>query len=171
MTGTGLLPSAESNFTEQEPVLVNLHDLENALENVTAALFWSAAHIRKSGFEKPPSHTGIANINKLVLTSHLKLNVVPVIIGLCTSISLLFLAMCMVGIKDSIKPPVERVGILHMFWLSGIGSMAQEQIALVEKPTTQNLREAGMFEIRIADGSAYIGEDAGGLTSRKRWNR
>ncbi|KAF9467096.1 hypothetical protein BDZ94DRAFT_1305592 [Collybia nuda] len=170
MVDVGYLPKNQSSMEDidHNPILVRLHDLENALENVTAALFWSASHLGESELEKPQNRTGAAIIQQPIFASHLKLNGLPIITGLCTSIILLLLAIRLVGIKEhDLKPPVERVGMLHMFWLSGIGSVAQERIARVEEPTTQSLREAGMFKMRISDGGVCIVEDVGSLAKRE----
>ncbi|KAF9467098.1 hypothetical protein BDZ94DRAFT_1305594 [Collybia nuda] len=146
-------PVEGTNSAGLVPIPAKLHELENALAKTTAALFWSAGHIGQLEVEKPQNHTGLAQIQQPLLASHLKLNVLPISVGLGTSIVLFILSMLMVGFSDDIKPGVENVGILHVFWMSAVGSVGQKRIARVGEPTTQALREAGMFKMRIADGS------------------
>ncbi|KAF9467097.1 hypothetical protein BDZ94DRAFT_1318907 [Collybia nuda] len=175
MIGVNYLPKSEFgkdlNLTRTQPMQVRLHELENSIANVTAALFWISSHIGRSKSEELQNYANTTDIFQLRLVSHLKLNFVQIIIGLGTSVALFILALRIAGFTDDRKLPVERVGILHMIWLLGTGSMAQEHISRVEKPTTRGLREAGMFEMRISNSYTYVTEDAGSLMKLENLDR
>jgi hypothetical protein len=51
--------------------------------------------------------------------------------------------------QSGLDADLSMVGLLQFMWLLGTGSEAQRRVAEVKKPTTDNLREAGMFNVRI----------------------
>jgi hypothetical protein len=74
--------------------------------------------------------------------------------GLGVSIALLVLALAIVRYPDestdTLDSELNAVGLLQFTWLLGTGSDAQSRVAEVERPTTDNLRRAGMFDVRLA---------------------
>ncbi|KAJ7600228.1 hypothetical protein C8J56DRAFT_5588 [Mycena floridula] len=126
---------------------VPLHELEKAIEDYTAKLFWSALYL--SGL----SSTTQASVFMTEIVSELQINLLPVIAGLVLSILLLIIAPALVGWKpnERYKASVDNLGVLEILWLDG-----SREIAEVEDPSTGNLRRAGMFA--SAD-----------LSSRRRW--
>ncbi|KAF8496310.1 hypothetical protein JB92DRAFT_2817902 [Gautieria morchelliformis] len=144
---------------------IKLKDLEMALENMTAAVYWSAAN-------NPPSLPGdpdyrASSLNTMNIrvsnpNAQLNLNIVPVACGLCVSIALLVLALAIVRLPgqstSTLDSELNVFGLLQFMWLLGTGSDAQSQVAEVERPTTDNLRQAGMIDIRL-----------GSLVHRGRW--
>lgn len=71
--------------------------------------------------------------------------------GLAASIALLVLSIAIARDPDRsiLDSELNMVGLLQFMWLLGTGSEAQSRIAEVEKPTTDNLREAAMFDVRL----------------------
>jgi hypothetical protein len=66
---------------------------------------------------------------------------------------LLVLALAIVRYPDdesvgTLDSELNVVGLLQL-WLLGTGSDAQSRVAEVEKPTTDNLRQVGMFDVRL----------------------
>ncbi|KAF8510741.1 hypothetical protein JB92DRAFT_2938041 [Gautieria morchelliformis] len=94
--------------------------------------------------------------------AQLNLNIVPVACGLCVSIALLVLALTIVRLPgqstSTLDSELNVFGLLQFMWLLGTGLDAQSQVAEVERPTTDNLRQAGMIYIRL-----------GSLVHRGRW--
>jgi hypothetical protein len=67
---------------------------------------------------------------------------------------LLVLALAIVRYPDdesagTLDSELNVVGLLQL-WLLGTGSDAQSRVAEVERPTADNLRQAGMFDVRLA---------------------
>jgi hypothetical protein len=58
-------------------------------------------------------------------------------------------------------------GFLQLIWLLGRGSSAQEKVALVEFPSTDNLRQAANFEVCM---DTLVRQDQTGLRHRS-WDR
>jgi hypothetical protein len=75
--------------------------------------------------------------------------------GLGASVTLLVLALAIVRYPDdgsagTLDSELNVVGLLQFTWLLGTGSDAQSRVAEVERPTADNLRQAGMFDVRLA---------------------
>ncbi|KAJ7572192.1 hypothetical protein C8J56DRAFT_1078657 [Mycena floridula] len=140
-------PISSDNAPSIKIATVPLHELENAIEDYTAKLFWSALYL-----------SGLRNTTKVPvlmteIVSELQINLLPVIAGLVLSILLLIIAPSLVGWKpnEKYKASVDNLGVLEILWLDG-----SREIADVEDPSTGNLRRAGMFA--SAD-----------LSTRRRW--
>ncbi|KAJ6495227.1 hypothetical protein C8R45DRAFT_899920 [Mycena sanguinolenta] len=132
---------------------VHLHDLENILENLTAAAFWNEANFPAtaldfttgSQFQDSWIDVMVYDPNVLLLT----VNVAPLGIGLCCSVGLLCIALYLLRWpKDaSVPADLNGIGLLQFIWLLGSGSDVQTKVAAVTQPSTDNLRAAGMTEI------------------------
>ncbi|KAJ7600236.1 hypothetical protein C8J56DRAFT_1037836 [Mycena floridula] len=151
-------PSTNQSWLWDNPILsdnapsikiarVPLHELEKAIEDYTAQLFWSALYLSDL------RNTGEVQVSMIGIVSELQINLLPVIAGLVLSILLLIIAPALVGWKPNgrYKASVDNLGVLEILWLDG-----SREITHVQDPSTGNLRRAGMFA--SAD-----------LSSRRRW--
>ncbi|KAJ7576486.1 hypothetical protein C8J56DRAFT_1117436 [Mycena floridula] len=126
---------------------VYLHELEKAIEDYIAKLFWSALYL------SDVSNTNQVPVFMTEIVSELQINLLPVMAGLVLSILLLIIAPALVGWKpnERYKSSVDDLGVLEILWLDG-----SREIADVKDPSTGNLRRAGMF----------VSAD---LSARRRW--
>ncbi|KAJ7698344.1 hypothetical protein B0H17DRAFT_1129870 [Mycena rosella] len=116
---------------------VMLHDLENTLEDYTAAFFWSLAYLRNS-----PTN-GTVEVVGPKLVSQLQLDILPLIAGAILSVSLLVLSPVLVGSGPAGETQREQtemytLSVLEILWLAEAGDL----IADVENPSTRSLRQA-----------------------------
>jgi len=93
---------------------------------------------------------GEAIISRSDLALHLDLNVLPIAVGLGTSIILLVLAIVLVGNLEGEAEAVDSTGILQLVWLLRDRPDLLKLIGQVEKPSATELRAAGMFTVRMA---------------------
>ncbi|KAJ7600272.1 hypothetical protein C8J56DRAFT_1156707 [Mycena floridula] len=142
-------PMSSDDVPSVKVATVPLHELEKAVEDYTAKLFWSALYL-----SDPPNTTQVT-VFMTEIVSELQINLLPVIAGLVLSILLLMIAPVLVGWKYDKRylTSVDNLGILETLWLGGAGG---PEIAAVEEPSSKHLRRAGMFT--SAD-----------LSTRKRW--
>lgn len=77
--------------------------------------------------------------------------------GLGTSAVLLALAVLLVRAPDGHDAAINTVGVLQLLWLVNGRPSLREQVSQVDEPTIDNLRAAGMFEVRVA--SEMKGDD------------
>ncbi|KAJ7123471.1 hypothetical protein C8R44DRAFT_917562 [Mycena epipterygia] len=147
------------------PENVTLHELENALSIFAASIFWTLGHI-------PPTHGGITFDIESQFTSMDELPTPPfllqgdatvpetlteirldVIAGLVASIALMFLSLPSSlfrrGAKDDEEIAIDGTGILHAIWLYRNHPKLQTFLEQVEHPTNENLRDAGLVQIRL----------------------
>ncbi|KAJ6529922.1 hypothetical protein DFH09DRAFT_1184896 [Mycena vulgaris] len=137
----------ERNLTD-----VALHELENTMGSMTAALYWGAQHGR---YRQSDPQTIIGAIGRL--------NVVP-----CLAIALILLLLSYLmtfrqsGLKHPMdranlgtpapkRSPIDTIGILQSFWLSqgSVRSELLQRVSNVDDPTVENLRRAGMFMVQL----------------------
>ncbi|KAJ7260435.1 hypothetical protein B0H12DRAFT_1014061 [Mycena haematopus] len=130
---------------------VNLHDLENILEDLTAAVFWGAANFpsKTLDFTSGREFTGMV-VDVAVYDPNVLL--LMLLVGLLCSVALLCIAVHLLrGPQDAHLPAgLNTVGLLQFIWLLGKGSDVQTKIAAVTVPSTDNLRAAGMNEITLS---------------------
>ncbi|KAI0945046.1 hypothetical protein AcV7_001685 [Taiwanofungus camphoratus] len=121
---------------------VTLPQFENALANMTAALYWAAQH-----------YTGKCSdisfsFRESVQMTYLALNQLAV--GLSASLVLLILAITLTRATTENTPLVDTLGVMQTIWLASKQPMLQELVGHVDEPTIENLRAAGMFEVNFA---------------------
>ncbi|KAJ7600176.1 hypothetical protein C8J56DRAFT_1072926 [Mycena floridula] len=140
-------PISSDNAPSVKVATVPLHELEKAIEDYTAKLFWSALYLSDLRI------TSLVPVSMTEIVSELQINLLPVIAGLVLSILLLIIAPALVGWKSNkrYKGSVDNLGILEILWLDG-----SREIGDIEDPSSGNLRRAGMFA--SAD-----------LSTRRRW--
>ncbi|KAJ7572366.1 hypothetical protein C8J56DRAFT_1175345 [Mycena floridula] len=129
-------PISSDNAPSVKIAKVPLHELEKAIEDYTAKLFWSALYLNDL------RNTAQVPVFMTEIVSELQINRLPVIAGLVLSILLLIIAPALVGWKPDKrhKASIDNLGVLEILWLDG-----SRQIPDVEDPSTGNLRRAGMF--------------------------
>ncbi|KAJ7893054.1 hypothetical protein B0H14DRAFT_3125868 [Mycena olivaceomarginata] len=128
-----------SHISQPEPVdvaSVKLHDFENAIEDYTAAMFWSLSYLRRAPIVREVLVPGVQLVSELQLTA------VAVIAGLIFSAGLLVMAPVLAGFKSERRDnkSVDDLGVLEILWLAGAGA----EISAVDEPDSEHLRKVGM---------------------------
>ncbi|KAJ7454400.1 hypothetical protein FB451DRAFT_1279822 [Mycena latifolia] len=146
---------------------VTLHEVENALSEVVASMFWTLGHI-------PPTHGefvsdgftymedisnpfvlqhGNAMVPETLTQGRLDLSIIMVAVGLAASIALLLLSLrYSLSAHDDRDLPIHGTGMLHAIWLYRNHPELHTLLEQVEHPTDDNLRSAGMFRTRLVGG-------------------
>ncbi|KAJ7510553.1 hypothetical protein B0H11DRAFT_2183421 [Mycena galericulata] len=158
-----LFPSWDNEST-QATANVTLHDVENALSALFAAMVWTVAHI-------PPIYGSVFNcsnisctddgVNPFILLSgnatametvtQARLDVAA---GLTASIILLFLSLFFGGPKNDTELPITELGVLHTIWLYRNHPELKTLLSQVEHPTTESLRKAGLVLTRLVESQS-----------------
>ncbi|KII88658.1 hypothetical protein PLICRDRAFT_41860 [Plicaturopsis crispa FD-325 SS-3] len=154
----GLYPEASSTSGFEIDTPPTLHAFENALAAMTASLYWAAANVRDDQFVMPGQPTNLRSHAQLLqgsarisLTeSRLNLSIVPIAFGLGVSIVLLALAVVLTRPPDGHGAVIDSVGVLQLLWLMNRRPSLHERVSQVDVPTMDNLRAAGMFNVRVA---------------------
>ncbi|KAJ7123473.1 hypothetical protein C8R44DRAFT_783855 [Mycena epipterygia] len=148
------------------PENVTLHQLENALSTLVASMFWTLGHI-------PPIHgayffdveSQLTLVNPVLSTppfplqgdaivtgtlTEIRLDIVSGLVA-STALTLLSLPSSLVrrGAKDGENITINGTGILHAIWLYRNHPELQTLLEQVEHPTNENLRDAGLVQIRL----------------------
>ncbi|KAF7375822.1 hypothetical protein MSAN_00472100 [Mycena sanguinolenta] len=162
------LPAANHSDTQN----ITLHDLENALSILIAAIFWTrhvvppyidntldiAVHIPSNGTIStslnnlplsPALLPGIANITEIYAEAQLELSIIAVSAGFAVSLVLMVIAYPLLGGDFEEDFPINGTGILHSIWLYRNHPDLQRLLEQVEHPTDEALREAGMVQTRL----------------------
>ncbi|KAJ7227522.1 hypothetical protein C8J57DRAFT_1730886 [Mycena rebaudengoi] len=171
------------------PGTVNLHDLENSISILTAAMFWSLGHIYPThGFIRSASTSaafnatdfividelphstfllqGNASVSEVLIQGRLNLSIIAVSAGLAASIALSLLSLRFSIVSKSEKHSNEDIsidgtGLLHAIWLYRNHPELSALMEHVEHPTDDNLRAAGMVRTRLLAGSVHKRERSG----------
>ncbi|KAJ7486745.1 hypothetical protein FB451DRAFT_1534777 [Mycena latifolia] len=145
---------------------MTLHELENALSEVVAAMFWTC-HIPPTqgayaigdpnGIAFTYTHKisnpfllqrGSAKVGETVTQARL-----DVVAGLAASIALMLLSLPYSlfsgGAHEDSDLPMNGTGILHAIWLYRNHPELETLLEQVEHPTDDNLREAGRVRTRL----------------------
>ncbi|KAI0092971.1 hypothetical protein BDY19DRAFT_882262 [Irpex rosettiformis] len=137
---------------------VALADLELALEDMTAAIYWSAANYVADSKNLDGSNffSGSETINVAVQVFNpaAQLNVCcqHLLVGFLASLTLLIIFLLIIRTPEdhaTLHAEMTMTGLLQLVWLLGRGSSAQDMVAEVDFPTTDNLRKAAKFEVCI----------------------
>ncbi|KAF7351705.1 hypothetical protein MSAN_01603600 [Mycena sanguinolenta] len=145
--------SADSDVTYNTSV--NLHDLENVLEDLTAAVFWNEANFPATALDFASGREFELSVDVMVFDPTvllLTINETPLGVGLCCSVGLLCIAFYLLRSPKEASLPADlnAIGLLQFIWLLGRGSDVQTKIADVARPSTDNLRAAGMTEFTLS---------------------
>ncbi|KAJ7176723.1 hypothetical protein C8R46DRAFT_1346698 [Mycena filopes] len=152
---------------------VLLHDLENALSSIAAAMFWSLVHLPPTfgtietiagtipAFtallpigEGPFLLPGTATATAVSPQGRLNLNIIAIAAGLAASIGLWFCALPTWFIPRGAKNLIAGTGILHAIWLYRDHEDLATRLPQVEHPTIDNLREAGNIRVKLLEGDS-----------------
>ncbi|KAF7367591.1 hypothetical protein MSAN_00822400 [Mycena sanguinolenta] len=166
---------------------VTLHDLENALSIIVAAMFWTLGHVLplhglivegtdeqvlNAAIEGPILLEGVATVHEMVTEACLDLNIISVLVGLATSIALSWISLqysVYHGVpRHAEDVTVDGVGILHTIWLYRNERELEGLLKQVEYPTNKNLRKAGMVDTTFGGQLRKRGDGAGASASPRR---
>ncbi|KAJ7764389.1 hypothetical protein B0H16DRAFT_1526900 [Mycena metata] len=162
--------TASNGTVTHTPENMTLHDVENALSDLAASIFWALSHI-------PPIHgnvagcgssaciddnndpftvlRGNATVTNPITKARLDLSIIAVSAGLAASIALMIIAyptsIFTRGGVEATEPPIDGLGVLHAIWLYRNHPELETLIDQAEYPSTQNLREAGMVRVRLVE--------------------
>ncbi|KAJ7436169.1 hypothetical protein B0H11DRAFT_1936990 [Mycena galericulata] len=102
-----------------------LHDVENALSALFAAMLWTVGNV-------PPLYGT----------------------GLTASIILLFLSLLFRVPENDTELPITELGVLHTIWLYRNHPEVKTLLSQVEHPTTESLRKAGLVRTRLVESES-----------------
>ncbi|KAF7330652.1 hypothetical protein MSAN_02450400 [Mycena sanguinolenta] len=145
--------------------VVSLHDIENALSNLVAMIFWTAGHVQVNPWyikysldpngdvpdagAFPVLDSGNATILQLETTQvRLTSNLIVVIVGLATSV--VEMLLCIPFLLAAIQHPVgpQSAGLLHTIWLWRNHRGFSPQLRNVHWPRETTLRKAGLIPLQ-----------------------
>ncbi|KAK7689573.1 hypothetical protein QCA50_007365 [Cerrena zonata] len=149
--------------------MLQLHVLEEALANLTAAIVWTSRAITTSdSFWPTRSVFGESIIqSRMQDMAQLELNSRQVIISLVGSIVLLICAIILVGGPRATDGAPESAGILQVLWMVRSRGDILEQLLNVSEPDNALLRRHGLVYVRMAGK----GEDRDGGPEREGFAR
>ncbi|KAJ7193131.1 hypothetical protein GGX14DRAFT_593206 [Mycena pura] len=140
--------------------VIYLHDIENALSNLVASIFWAGGNVHPSplaiqgqfGSDNLPNlSAGNATVKQVVLAARLDMSLPAVSIGLAGSIILLILiGWISIGTNRS-NLPLAHLGLLQIIWIFEHHPELHEILEQVDDPTDDNLRSAGLINVCLAD--------------------
>ncbi|KAJ6491072.1 hypothetical protein C8R45DRAFT_1213169 [Mycena sanguinolenta] len=155
---------------------VTLHELENALSDIVASMFWTLSRkpagapssvniskVNESLVRYPDSNQstpgpflldGFAEVTSTFLQGRLDLSIIAVTAGLAASMLLLLLSLphsLLPGgpTSDDDDIQIHRISLLHAIWLYRNHPELETLLEQVEHPTTDNLRWAGEVRTRL----------------------
>ncbi|KAJ7895722.1 hypothetical protein B0H13DRAFT_2523798 [Mycena leptocephala] len=140
--------------------LLYLHDIENALSNLVASIFWIGGHVHQTpmamadytepdereNIHPPTLSTGNTTVQEVVAAARLDAS-----IGLGASMLLLLLAITFSAGTRSSKPGLSGMGFLQIIWVFEHHPELSGILEQVEDPTDYNLRVAGLVKVRLSD--------------------
>ncbi|KAJ6488807.1 hypothetical protein C8R45DRAFT_1142987 [Mycena sanguinolenta] len=161
------LPAA--NFSETQNI--TLHDFENALSRAVASMFWTTPpyithnviNEARNGTSPMPLNQipaaptlvpGSASVTEVYTAAQLELSIIAISAGLLVSLLLMAVALPLLsGSNHDADIPIDGTGILHAIWLFRNHPELQSLLEQVGHPTDENLRVAGMVQLRlVGDG-------------------
>ncbi|KAJ7762998.1 hypothetical protein B0H16DRAFT_1883880 [Mycena metata] len=167
------------------PSSVMLHDLENTLGEVVAAMFWTLGNILPTSgyldvgsitaYESngtlipalptrigpsitPPTFLrGNAIVTEIQTRVRLDLSIIAIAAGLTASITLALLSFPPVILNKTPQKeiPLDGAGMLHTIWLYRNSPELETELEQVEHPTNENLRQAGMEGYIVGKALAF----------------
>ncbi|KAF8156407.1 hypothetical protein K438DRAFT_2026302 [Mycena galopus ATCC 62051] len=155
-----------------------LHDLENTLSTIVAAMFWAVGNIAPPpGYEgfifhmsdnpayhfqiREPSNSpimleGNATVNEIFTQVRVDLSILAVTAGLAISMALTLLSLPFFILCKHAEPeidiPIDGVGILHAIWLYRNHPQLETLLEQVDHPNDDNLCSAGMIRTKLVEG-------------------
>ncbi|KAJ7200854.1 hypothetical protein GGX14DRAFT_466280, partial [Mycena pura] len=147
--GTGVAPPS---------TMVYLHDIENALAQAAAAIFWIAGHIHplplltkyslkrngEPGQKLLVLSVGSTIVNRTEVAARLE-----IALGLASSILSILLAFKFIRRNKTAHTSLKNMGILHIIWIYRDQPLITRCLEHVDDPTDRNLRAAGMIKFQL----------------------
>ncbi|KAJ7108130.1 hypothetical protein C8R44DRAFT_857713 [Mycena epipterygia] len=158
----------------KRPHNVTLHEVENGLSEIVAAMFWTVGRIpprrgpvdvhltrnntvtaiaQQKVNDPPILLQGNAMVTEISTQARLDLSIIAIAAGLAASIALMLLSLQFSLLPKDLASaddiPIDGTGILHSIWLYRSHPELEILLRQVEHPTNQNLREAGMIRTRL----------------------
>ncbi|KAJ7091742.1 hypothetical protein C8R44DRAFT_750382 [Mycena epipterygia] len=163
------------------PSNVTLHDVENALSELVASMFWTLGHkapTHQIGYRGPsgdgnPYTSSVidapnaifllpGNVTVTEFSLETRLDIAG---GLAASIALALLALPhSLRTKGEEETLVHGTGVLHAIWLYRNHPELDAVLEQVEHPTDKNLRSAGMIPTTLVRGVT-----GGHVIGKRRW--
>ncbi|KAH7903530.1 hypothetical protein BJ138DRAFT_1131324 [Hygrophoropsis aurantiaca] len=143
-------------------VTLSPYQLENAVAKIAAEAIWMAGQLggRDGGFSRSTSETSVM---QYILQWRLNLNLAPLIVATLASFIAFILAIEMTGRIGTHKPDgshtVKSASPLELLWLAAHMPGLTTGFKDIEKPTMNNLREAGMFDVCLIGSDVKILSD------------
>ncbi|KAJ6488783.1 hypothetical protein C8R45DRAFT_992857 [Mycena sanguinolenta] len=151
---------------------VTLHEVENTLSIIVAAMFWTLGHgtpvaiwdfVDDMVYPVVPRNPSLLLQGEAIVTAgltrtRLNLSIIAASIGLFTSVFLLLLSFQSLHFRNRRGPKethVEGTGILHIIWLYRNHPDLETLLQQAEHPTDRNLREAGMVDTRLVGAGMH----------------
>ncbi|KAF9034661.1 hypothetical protein BDZ89DRAFT_1130578 [Hymenopellis radicata] len=143
----GAFRNASSNAT--------LHELENAISGLVAGAVWADMNLKTDNItdqnvqafsrDRGPTTQVLAqaSVDVISQSSRLNLNLLPIILGLVSTIMLLILAGEIIWAARQASE-LDGLGGLHLLWLTSNNADVHRTMGSVGEPTMANLRSAGM---------------------------
>jgi len=141
------------------PLIVNLHQFENALATMTALMYWGAAYLQPDSWIKNVTgsdigHTSVLQGQAIVSSTQtqLNINIISLAVGFSTSVILLITAFILIRRRPTVSEVgVNPTGILSIMWMAYRHPELQNKFLQVVEPTVYNLRKMGMVEVQLTD--------------------
>ncbi|KAJ6481908.1 hypothetical protein C8R45DRAFT_1076052 [Mycena sanguinolenta] len=151
-------------FTNMSSVVLQLHEIENAVANLVAMVFWTAGHIKLDSWyiEYSDTDTGAVEtgtlpvlvsgnptiIEEQVSYARLNSNSLAVAFGLATSVIQLMLTIIFLRTSMKHGSGLQGKGLLHNIWLWRNHHQISSPLNDVRQPIERNLRSAGLFPLK-----------------------
>ncbi|KAJ7690286.1 hypothetical protein B0H14DRAFT_2652463 [Mycena olivaceomarginata] len=152
MTFLGLDPSADPSVN---PQILKLHDIENALSNLAAMLFWIGGHMRPdpwytaySGYRERQGTVPVLLSGKTIVQQNILRLRLSATVGLLTSVALTLLSILFV-LSAKGEDVIESTGLLHIIWLYyrlGPNSFLRG----IKAPTKIRLRVTSLIPVQLS---------------------
>ncbi|KAJ6526394.1 hypothetical protein B0H19DRAFT_1084493 [Mycena capillaripes] len=179
MSYLGLDPFANST---SQPVVLKLHDIENALSNLLALVFWIAGHVKVDPWylkysqsadvesvttegTVPVLVSGTATIIQQEPSLYVRLNsnIIAVALGLATSVVQMILCTKFLGKSTRDERSTKGVGLLHNIWLWRNHLQISNPLKDIRQPTETKLRATGLIPFQRL-------KDIDNCKSKEFWN-
>ncbi|KAJ7868157.1 hypothetical protein B0H13DRAFT_1897248 [Mycena leptocephala] len=155
MTTLGLNPYLD--VSSSKPVVLQLHDVENALANVVAMTFWAGIHVQPDPWYIKYSASGrklgtvpVPAAGNTIIQQEITRVRLNVTIGLGTSIALVLLCTAVLWTSKRHDRTAQSDGLLYNIWLWRHHPELSNFTKNVIRPTEANLRATGLIPFQLS---------------------
>ncbi|KAF7374154.1 hypothetical protein MSAN_00297100 [Mycena sanguinolenta] len=146
-----------------DPSTLHLHDLEHALANIVAAIFYTFGYVEPFGDDRlvrrrftPSLLQGQTRVTQMSTQVRLDLSIIAIVAGLAASVMLALLSLQFwhlgaEAVREGGHASLDGTGLLHAIWLYRNHPELEGLLKQVDDPTEGNLRAAGMVRVRLLD--------------------